>query len=190
MLALRCFFVRRLIAVLRLYAAASTIALCSLSSLRPGMPATRTGRPGARPANVYRVSSRCGDATPTCGRPRRPLFKPGAIACQCGLFMAGRALHARDVPMSPLARGVSGSLRPIRTRYVSRMQRIRRSKKGTLSVRSSPDFRLASQQVSLVREVLRLRNMVAERIRRPHAEHPRRSAPRFEALRCYTRYTR
>jgi hypothetical protein len=187
MLALRCFFVRRLIAVLRLYAAASTIALCSLSSVRPGMPATRTGRPGARPANVYRVSSRCGGATPTRGCPRRPLFKPGAIACQCGLFMAGRALHARDVPMGPLARGVSGSMRPIRFGMFRACSGFGDRKKARSACVRRQIFVSHRSQVSLVREVLRSRNMVAECIRRPNPEYPRRSAPRFEALRCYTR---
>ncbi len=67
------------------------------------------------------------------------------------------------------------------------MQRIRRSKKGTLGVGSSPD--LLSRIASTYRwceSVLRSRNIVAERIHRPLAEHARRSLPRAQTLRCYT----
>jgi hypothetical protein len=67
------------------------------------------------------------------------------------------------------------------------MRRIRRSKKGTLGVGSSPD--LSSRIASTYRRcesVLRSQNIVAERIHRPLAEHPRRLPLRVQALRCYT----
>src|SRR5207302_8279898 len=66
-------------------------------------------------------------------------------------------------------------------------QRIRRSKKGTLGVGSSPD--LSSRIASTYRwceSVLRSRNIVAERIHRPLAERLRPSFRVSRRSRCYT----